>query len=143
MRLDPTGGQITAFQLSAVVSQLNCRIRGSGMSAREMLFQRDQFLNTQLPIEDHKLALQQHQRRLANHQSSASSKAPTCTSRDHCPDISIGDLVYLFNDKNKHVSMVQHSEVRRKPATIQLLPCEAVGMLQDCSSHTRTTHGLS
>ena len=102
LRLDPTGGQITAFQLSAVVSQLNCHIRGSRMSAREMLFQRDQFLNTQLPIEDHKLALQQHQRRLANHQSSASSKAPTCTSRDHCPDISIGDLVYLFNDKNKH-----------------------------------------
>ena len=138
------------------MSQLNCRIRGSGMSAREMLFQRDQFLNTQLPIEDHKLALQQHQRRLANHQSSASSsassKAPTCTSRDHCPDISIGDLVYLFNDKNKHKGRNRYlvvscdgqwCNVRRKPATIQLLPCEAVGMLQGCSSHTRTKHGLS
>ena len=101
LRHDPRGGPVTSFQLSVIVSQLNSRIRHSGMSAREMLCQRDQFKNTQLPVHDRTIALDQHQRRLDNHSASASSKAAGRPPRP-TEHISIGDLVYLYCDRNKN-----------------------------------------
>ena len=100
-RLEPSGGPITRLTLSIAVSHLNTRIRGRGLSAREMMFQRDQFNNRQIPVHDRELILQQHHQRTANHHHSAVSKSPHGVLPS-APDIDVGSLVYLHNDGNKH-----------------------------------------
>ena len=100
LKHDPTGGPVTAFQLTLIVSQLNSRIRNRGLSAREMLYKRDQFCNSSLPISDQQLAIEQHDHRMYNHPHSETSKAPN----RHLPpenDICVGDLVYLYSDGSK------------------------------------------
>ena len=100
-RLEPSGGPITRLTLSIAVSHLNTRIRGRGLSAREMMFQRDQFNNRQIPVHDREIILQQHHQRTANHHHSAVSKSPHGVLPS-APDIDVGSLVYLHNDGNKH-----------------------------------------
>lgn len=58
------------------------------------------FTNFQIPLSDQNLILQQHELRTANHAYSERSKAPTGT-RSETQCLEIGDLVYLYNDRNK------------------------------------------
>ena len=97
---DPTGGAVTAVQLSTTIARLNSRIRNRGLSAREIWTQRDQFTLEQLPISDRQLILDQHLLRTKNHPYSEHSKAPNGNTRPQI-SISIGDLVYLYTDKSK------------------------------------------
>ena len=101
MRQDPSGGPISSLQLSLAVARLNSRIRSRGLSSREMLTQRDQFTNEQIPITDQDLIISQHQQRLKNHKASEISKAPS-GKYPKTPNISVGDLVYLYTYRNKH-----------------------------------------
>ena len=57
INIDPSGGPLTEVPL--VVEVLNTRIRNRGLSAREILFQRDQNTNSQLSLDDTSLALEQ------------------------------------------------------------------------------------
>ncbi|KAL1261417.1 hypothetical protein QQF64_006682 [Cirrhinus molitorella] len=68
--------------LREAVARLNSRIRSRGMSACEMLLQRDQFSLEHLPVHDRELTALQHAQRLANHSHSVKAKAPL--SRGHC-----------------------------------------------------------
>ncbi|XP_056001758.1 uncharacterized protein LOC130048742 [Ostrea edulis] len=76
LRIDPTARAVSSLVLSLAVASVNCTIRQGGLSAREMLTQRDQFTNRQLPISDRECILQKHLSRNANHPSSEKSKAP-------------------------------------------------------------------
>ncbi|OWF35978.1 hypothetical protein KP79_PYT26060 [Mizuhopecten yessoensis] len=67
LRQDPLCRAVTPIILSLATARLNTRIRKRGMSAREMLFQRDQFYNRQIPVEDQSLLMQQHDDRNKNH----------------------------------------------------------------------------
>ena len=80
---------------------MNSKIRKRGLSAREMLTQRDQFTNTQMPISDRELITKQYEAKLSNHHYSEVSKAPK--GKMHIADNTIqnGDLVYLYSDRNK------------------------------------------
>ena len=100
LKQDPAGGQVTDLSLATATSRLNARIRKRGLSAREMLFQRDQFTNDQIPIHDMDLITQQHQEKLRNHGYSEKSKAPNRGFRSEA-HISVGDLVFLHHDKSK------------------------------------------
>lgn len=60
----------------------------------------DQFTNRQFPISDRELILQKHQTRNANHVSSERSKAPYPKYSPN-PLVEVGDLVYLYCDRNK------------------------------------------
>jgi hypothetical protein len=100
LRHDPTGGSITQFQLSIILSHLNSRIRSRGLSAREMMFQRDQFTNTELPVSDRELAIEQNEQRSMNHSHSERAKTPMKTAIPSY-NIRVGDLVYLYCDRNK------------------------------------------
>jgi len=97
----PDGGPTTAAILARTVSILNSRVRNRGLSAKEILFQRDQLTGEQLNFTDAHLAEEQHRLRVQNHEPSAHSKAPkgkpTCAA-----DVSLGDLVYVKEDGNKH-----------------------------------------
>ena len=86
--------------LAIATARLNARIRGRGLSAREMLFQRDQFTNSQIPISDMDLITEQHQSKLRNHKYSERSKAPLKDFRSEA-NVDVGDLVYLHTDKQK------------------------------------------
>ena len=91
---------MTALELTLATSRLNSRIRGRGLSAREMLTQRDQFNHQQLPIEDLQLIIQQHETKLTNHALSEKSKTPSGRVAIP-PNSTVGDLVYLSCDRNK------------------------------------------
>ena len=101
LHLEPEGGPITPLTLAQATASLNARIRHGGLSAREIWTQRDQITLEQLPINDRKLIVSQHHARIANHKASSISK-----SHNHGPlpdpELSVGDLVYLLNDRDKH-----------------------------------------
>ena len=44
LKVDPNGGPLTAVQLQLAVETLNTRIRNRGLSAKEILFQRNQYI---------------------------------------------------------------------------------------------------
>ena len=92
---DPVGGSVTSLTLSVAIARLNSRIRG-----REMWVQRDQFSNAQIPFSDTNLIQEQQQQRLINHPYSEASKTPS-KKMPTTPQIDVGDLVYLHNDRNK------------------------------------------
>lgn len=101
LREDPLCRMVTPLQLSLATARVNTRIRSRGLSSREMLSQRDQFLNQQVPLDDEILALQQKQARETNHSYSEKCKAPSGLQPPR-QIIRVGDLVYLHHDKNKN-----------------------------------------
>ena len=52
VRYLPNGGQLSPSMLAAITSQLNSRLRHHGLSAWEVLHQRDQFSGNQIDISD-------------------------------------------------------------------------------------------
>ena len=100
VRLSPAGEQVSPIVLAKAIARLNARIRSSGLSAREMLFQRDQFSNVQIPVADLDIIRKQHERRLENHLASEKSKCPT-QRRQTPTSIQTGDLVYIHSDRDK------------------------------------------
>ena len=102
-RLQPEGGPVSHRTLSVPTAHLNSRIRWRGLSFSEMWTQRDQFTNSQIPITDQALIREQHLQRLVNHPHCETSKAPRSDLRSS-PSITVGDLVYLFCDRNRSQS---------------------------------------
>ena len=101
LKIAPQGGPISATTLAVAIANLNSKIRKRGLSSREMLIQRDQFSNHQIPMNDLDLITQQNEMKKKNHPYSEISKCPKRTGSPEI-DISVGDLVYLYQDKNKH-----------------------------------------
>ena len=65
-----------------------------------MWTQRDQFSNQQIPLQDQDIILRQNEEWMANHPHSEKSKAPV--AKTHPADrIAVGDLVYLYSNRNK------------------------------------------
>ena len=60
-----------------------------------------QFPHQQIPLEDKQVIFEKHASALRNHQYSEQNKSRGNPIRQ-APDISIGDLVHLCNDKSKH-----------------------------------------
>jgi len=65
-----------------------------------LFWQRSQFTNEQLPICDRDVIAAKHQQRLNNHAPSEKSKLSKSVDRPP-PSVSVGDLVYLYSDRNK------------------------------------------
>ena len=94
-------GPITNTTLIIAISNLNAKLRSRGLSSREMLYQRDQFSHHQIPVKDLELIIQQQELKQQNHPSSIISKNPKKFLPTHTI-INVGDLVYLYNDRDKH-----------------------------------------
>lgn len=98
--LTPEGGAISSTTLSQATANLNSRLRAPGVSAHEVFTQRNQTTGTQLSLDDLQLIQDQHRRRISNHAHSERCKAGN--KPPHSPaDISIGDIVYLYEDGSK------------------------------------------
>ena len=100
LKLGHSNVAVTAVQLQAALVVLNSRVRNRGLSAKEIVFQRDQQSLEQLGFQDSDLAKQQSDIRLQNHPSSARSKAPG-KSIASVGGTQIGDLVYIKDERNK------------------------------------------
>ena len=94
LRQDPERTSVTSSQLAVVIAALNARIRNQGLSSREIWTQRDQFSHEQLPMSDEAYIDQQFKNRQRSH-----NFQPKSFKSDH--EILVGDLVYLYSDKNK------------------------------------------
>ena len=99
----PSGSPLTTSDLAIAVAVLNNRIRERGLSAKEIVFQRDSLTGEQLNISDSLLSHQQHQQRIKNHEPSAKSKAPRGKPAVHAR-IYPGDLVFVKNEGSKHTA---------------------------------------
>ena len=101
VNVDPSGGPLSDVQLQLIMETLNSRIRNRGLSAREILYQRDQLTSNQLSINDAQLAHQQASLREHNHKPSAVSK-----SRGKPPaaqlELKVGNLVFIKDEGSKH-----------------------------------------
>ena len=100
LRQEQLGGVVSPLTLAVATSALKSRIRSCGLSSREMWTQRDQFSNQQLPLADNHINALQHKQHLSNHPHSERAKAPL-QQRRPTPLINVGDLVYLYFDRNK------------------------------------------
>ena len=102
-RAHPEGGPISPVNLAIVTATLNNRIRNRGLTAKEIVFQRDSQSGEQLNLDDGHLAQEQHRLRVANHDSSARSQAsvPKPVSK---VQVQPGDLIYLKADGDKHTA---------------------------------------
>ena len=52
LRQEPTGGAMTPLSQALATAWLNTHIHNRGCSAKELLMQRDQFSNQQIPVSD-------------------------------------------------------------------------------------------
>ena len=100
LRINPEGGQTNSIQLAHAVNQLNARIRGRGLTAWEIVTQRDTETGVEIELHDKTLSDMQFSTRKENQVSSAKSKA--CGGKLAQPaDISVGSLVYIKDDHSK------------------------------------------
>ena len=74
LRQDLPNSTITPISLAISIARLNSRIRSNGLSARELWTQRDQYTQSQLPIDDKTVIDKQKQQRERNHKYSERSK---------------------------------------------------------------------
>jgi hypothetical protein len=107
-RVYPSGNPITPYQLASVVSVLNGRIRNRGLSAKEILYQRDNDTGHQLNFDDAHLADLQYTNRYKAHEASAKAKAPKGQKATDCM-VHPGDLVFMKNEGSKHT--VRHKYI--------------------------------
>jgi hypothetical protein len=101
LRTTSHGGAITASTLNDAINSLNSRIRTDGLSSREIFFQRDQYTNAQIPIDDMNIIQTKHNRAVKNNLSSELSKSGGRGPRIN-QSITVGDLVYLISDRSKN-----------------------------------------
>lgn len=156
LKQDPSGNPLTVVTLALATARLNSRIRGRGLSAREMLLQRNQFTNEQIPISDYDLICSQHVQRTSNHPHSEKSKAaghhPALT-----PCLKVGNIVYLYRDRDKNKardryivvsidgnwcfirkfsgSQLRSSSYKVKLSECYLVPCHTFERVQKVDNH--------
>lgn len=99
----PEGGPVSSCVLSLVTATLNLRVRNRGLSAKEIVYQRDGFTGEHLNIDDKLLAETQQVQRKQNHGPSARSQAQAQRPASKA-NVSEGDLIFIKCDGNKHVA---------------------------------------
>ena len=99
-KLQPTGGPVSDVTLAMAMSALNSKIRNSGFSSTEVITKRDMITGKPLDINDEVLIEKKQEERKKNHQPSATYKARGKTVPE-IPDIKRGDLVYIYQDREK------------------------------------------
>ena len=99
-RLSDNYSQITELLVSKAVGNMNSRIRGEGLSSREIWTQRDQFTNEQIPLQDMQLIKSKSDKKLQSHLPSSYYKSRGKHPENYCP-IEKGSIVYINSDRTK------------------------------------------
>lgn len=102
-RYSPDGVKITSSALALVTATLNKRVRNRGLTAKEIITQRESLTGDQLNFSDELLAKSQHEQRISAH--GPSSRSHARTSRPAVlADVNLGDLVYIKCEGDKHTA---------------------------------------
>ena len=96
----PDGGPLSNITLANVVSQLNSRLRMSGLSAWEVYHKRDQFSGNTIHMPDEVITEIKSHSRESNHNPSAKFKARGGPAASNA-SIEIGSLVYIKSEHDK------------------------------------------
>ena len=99
--LNPVERTLTTEDLCLAVANLNSRIRHSGLSAREIMFQRSQTTDENIHLEDKNLQESTELLRTKNLQYSAKSKSNQSSKSAESARAEAGNLVYLKGEKEK------------------------------------------
>ena len=92
---------LTPSNLARAVANLNCRTRQLGLSSREILFQRDQQTDQNIPLLDSSLKSQTSVTREKNRQYSAKSQSNSRSKPSPTTQGRVGNLVHLKEEKDK------------------------------------------
>ena len=99
-RVNANSGEITEKILMKAIQTLNCRIRGEGVSAREIWTKRNQYSGEQIPVDDLLLMREKERMKKKSHIPSATYKARGRTNFIQS-QLRVGDLVYINSDRDK------------------------------------------
>ena len=99
--LSPVERILTTEDLCLAVSNLNSRVRHSGLSAKEIMFQRSQTTNENIPLEDSSLTAATEVLRTKNLQYAAKSQSNQASKYPESAMAKVGSLVYLKTEKEK------------------------------------------
>ena len=99
--LSPEEITLTPSNLARAVANLNSRTRHLGLSSREIIFQRDQQTDQNIPLSDSSLQMKTSEVRDRNRQYSAKSKANTYSRPAIPTQAKVGSLVHLKDEKDK------------------------------------------
>ena len=117
--LSPGGKVLTSSELAEATLTLNTRIRNRDLSAREILFSREQFSGTNLDLKDNELKNEKMTKKIDNHQYSEKSKYPKAiTPLDS--KAQKGDAVYLKQDGGKHTLRDKFLVLEADQTTVKL-----------------------
>ena len=100
LRYSSSGGPFTSSELAYITNILNSRLRHHGLSAWEIMYQRNQYSGEQIEVNDLQLAEEQMHLRVSNQQYSAKCKAqgkPPAVDAD----IRTGSIVYIKGEGDK------------------------------------------
>ena len=100
-KMDSHGEALNDYSLALATARLNSKVRSNGLSAREILIQRDQFTNNNIPISDRNIILEKHTKALKDQESSEKIQAES-DMVDHQEIINVGDLVHMYDERDKH-----------------------------------------
>ena len=125
LRIDPSGRPVSDVVLQDAVHLLNTRIRNRNLSARELLFCRDQMTLSPLVIDDLEMSSKQQELRSKNHLPSAISKSTkrskpsvTFSSPLVIDDLEISSKQQGLSGKNHLISSLSKSKRCSKPSLI-------------------------
>ena len=122
LRLDPSGNPVSNVMLQDAVHLLNTRVRNRNLSAKELLFCRDQITLQPLDVNDVDISHKQQELRNKNHLPSALSKSK---GRSSPPEtvFDIGALVHIKHEGDKFKAREQYIIIAKQgdTATLQKL----------------------
>ena len=126
----PSHNVINAKILAKATLVVNSRVRGSGLSSKEILFSRDQFTHENIQLDDKEIAKETMEKRKINNEHSARSKAKIKTVEDSA-NAKEGNIVFLKNegDKTKKRDLYLVTEVF--PSNNTAVLCKLANCLSD------------
>ena len=101
LRLKNAPGRITPLELALVLKNMNSRVRFNGLTAKEILFRRNNLTNSPINVEDQDIMKKQLDNREKSSVYSKRFKAKSHQTTP-CQSLNIGDLVILRSHEHKN-----------------------------------------
>ena len=123
LKVDPTGSPVTPLVLNSATDTLNSRIRYQGISAKEIIFGRDQITGNKLHVDHAMIKRNQEESREKNHPFSSTSKADIKKEASNA-SVKVGDLVFIKDEGSKHSPREKYIIVKIKNQDAVLQYCK-------------------
>ena len=103
VKISPDGSQIDNLTLAKATHQLNCKIRHTHRSAKELIMKRNQFTGDDIEVDDLEVSDKQFKtRQNKNKQKLNRTDKQKERKEEKQTEFKVGDIVFIISDKNKH-----------------------------------------